>query len=385
MGNMASTPSTTRRLDRRHTGCDTSNIGAIRQLTGAQIQALVDLVSDLFTPDQLRRFVHFGPEGETLVNEVDFSGSTSDVAYRVVGFLRRAGHIDPAFFARLRQERERRATDIDAVESMCLGSEAAVKPFAATHAVTLVAAIAGQISAIDDTQILAALGHSAPKSWLRIDLHALNPLGEDGGAWTEGQAEIRRKVQDYLRESVLPSGVSHLSLFGLAPIPWLMALGYALSETVETRVFQRFRVPAGWRWQADESGRERWLTRQVSVDPTARDVAILVSASARVQVDRVDAVVPPENRATYTIELENPRIDAVRSESQLEEFGRYYRALLDRIEQEQRAVERVHVFVAAPVAVAIDCGRRILHNADPIVVAYNFVERTYVRALELRR
>lgn len=358
-------------------------IGAIRQLTGAQIQALVDLLSDLFTTEELRRFVHFGPEGERLVKEIDFVGPPSEVGYRVVELLRRAGHIDAPFFVRLRKGRERRASDIHAVESICLGSTA-VKPAAETHVVTLVAAVAGQVSAIDDAQILAALGHGASKSWLRIDLHALNPLA-DRGSWTEGQAEIRRRVQDYLRESVLPSGVSHLSLFGLAPIPWLMALGYALSETVEARVFQRFRVPSGWRWQADEPGRERWHTRQISVDPAARDVAILVSASARVQLDRVDAVLLPEKRSTYTIELENPRIDAVRSESQLEEFGMHYRALLDRIEQAHRAVERVHVFVAAPVAVAIDCGRRILHNADPVVVAYNFEERRYVSALELRR
>lgn len=347
-----------------------------------ELKPLVDLLSSLFQGGELRRFLHFGPDGEQAVQAIEFTGPPIDVAYHCVTYLIRAGHIGPAFFIRLREERPRRARDIDAVERQCLGST--VSETHDTHVVTLVAAIAGQISAIDDGQIGAALGSRAPKSWLRLDLHALDPFAGAGSAWTKGEAEIRRKVQEHLRTVVLPSGVNHVSLFGLAPIPWLMALGYAFSETVQVRVFQRHRVPSTWSWQPDQPGLDHWQTRLLTAAPEAREVALLVSASAPVQQERVDAVLSSTDRATYTITLQDPKIDAVRTEAQLEEFGKQYRALLDEIEQRQRAVERIHVFAAAPVAVAIDCGRRILHNADPVIVAYHYVDRGYVRALELR-
>lgn len=347
-----------------------------------QPKPLIDLLSTLFEREELQRFLHCGPDGEKVVKGIDFSGPLDDVVYRAVTHLVRLGHIDAEFFERLRQERPRRTSEIDIVEGKSLGSAANITP--ETHVVTLVAAIAGQVSAIDDEQIGAALGDRRPKSWLRLDLNALDPLTGDGSAWAEGQAKIQRRVQEYLRTVVLPSGVRHVSLFGMAPIPWLMALGYAFSETVQVRVFQRLRVPATWSWQPDRPELDRWHTRLLVDAPEARDVAVLVSASAPVQMERVDAVLSAADRATYTITLQDPKIDAVRSEVQLEEFGRHYRALLDQIEQRQRAVERIHVFAAAPVAVAVDCGRRILHNADPVVVAYHYMDRGYVRAIALR-
>lgn len=87
---------------------------------------------------------------------------------------------------------------------------------------------------------------------------------------------------------------------------------------------------------------------------------------------------------TYALALTRPRLDAVRSEIQIEEFGQVYREVLEAIEQEVEGVERTHVFAAAPVAVAVDCGRRILHSAAPTIVAYHLHKGAYVRALELR-
>lgn len=346
------------------------------------VEQLTHLLVDLFTPDQLKQFLHFGPDGDELVRSFPSTTVPFDGAYQAVDLLRRHGLVDADFFGRLRQVRPRRAADIDAVERAWPTRRAEV--IAETHVVLLVAAIAGQVSAIDDGQVRAALGATREIGRLRLDLHDLEPLIGDPSIWLAGQARIQTAVQEYLRTTVLASPAHHVSVFGQAPIPWLMTLGYALSETVEARVHQRLREPSTWCWQNHEPALDTWQTRVVADAPFAREVAVLVSASAPVRPERVQAALSTVTYAAYEITLAEPRYDAVRSPEQLEEFGRHYRRLFARIEAAHPEVERVHVFAAAPVAVAVDCGRKLLHSADPVVVTYQLHERRYVRALELR-
>lgn len=358
----------------RQTLADTRRIDALR--------GLFDLLLSMFTPDGLQRFLHFGPEGDRLVSELNFAQAPAIVFYEATRLLDRRGHVTRDLFERLRREFPLRNADIDKVERACLGWTTEV--VAATHVITLEATIAGRVSLIDHAQVRAALGSCEPRSWRRIDLNALDPARSDAD-WSEGQAAIDAAVQDHLRHEVLPSDARHVSIFGLAPIPWLMALGHAVSETVQARLFTRLRVPATWSWQPDEPGLSQWSVRPLATSPDAREVAVLISASARVLPERVDAVLPSADRTTYEIALDDPKIDAVRSEAQLDAFGRVYRATLDQIARKHRSTTQIHVFGAMPVAVAVDCGRRVLHSADPVVVAYHLVGDTYVRALELRR
>ena len=344
-----------------------------------EFEALVELLISLFSPEELQMFLHMGPQGDRIVGAIELGNSRQRIAYDAIVALREARALDREFFRRLREQRPHRGDEIAALEARWPGD--AVAGVRATHVITLVAEVAGQAAAIDDEQIRDALGACDERSRLQLDLH---DCGGAAPAWSAGQDKIRTAVQRYLREVVLPSGVRHVSLFGLAPIPWLMTLGHAISETVEARVFQRLRTPSTWTWQTEDTKEGCWLTRQVSAAPDARAVAVLISASARVQFPRVDAALPPSSRAVYEISLARPRIDAVRSEAQFEEFGRCYRGLLDQIAERHPTIEHVHVFAAVPVAMAIDCGRRILHSGDPVVIAYWLVERQYVLALELR-
>lgn len=346
------------------------------------LEQLAELLAALFDQKELRRFLHYGPEGERVVRSINFEEVRDEVAYHAVESLRRFVRVDEAWFARLRSERRERIEEIDAVARAWLGPGRSAEA-AATHVIVLEAEIAGQVSAIDDAQIREALGACREVGRLRLDLHDVTAGDAELSIWSQGQQRIETGVQQFLRSTVRASAVHHVSVFGLAPIPWLMALGYALSETVEARVYPRLRVPSTWCWQADGSDPGGWQTRVVTAAPQARDVAVLVSASARVHPDRVDEALSPDERATYEISLGEPALDSVRSAEQLEAFGRIYRALLVQIEREQPNVERLHIFAAVPVAVAIECGRRILHNADPPVVVYQYHARRYVRALEL--
>ena len=108
-----------------------------------------------------------------------------------------------------------------------------------------------------------------------------------------------------------------------------------------------------------------------------------MSASASVSLERIRRAIDVDDAAIYSVSIEKPRIDAVRSEGQLQSFARTYREVLRELEHRHPRLERIHLFVAAPVAVAIACGRCVLHSSAPPLVTYDYVRGTYERALVL--
>lgn len=169
-------------------------------------------------------------------------------------------------------------------------------PPTSTHAITLIASIAGRISAIEDAQIFAALGpRPAKKKLLRLDLHALDPLvGRTDWLGLKVRPRSAKRCRNTSEPSYSRRAFTTVVISGMAPIPWLMALGYAL-ETVEVRVFQRLRVPATWSWQPDLPGSIAGTRAAAAAAPEARDVAVFISASAQIQPERVNAVLSPIN------------------------------------------------------------------------------------------
>lgn len=346
---------------------------------------LRELLTELFSESELRRWVAEGPDPDISSELPGTGASMADLVHGLIGILERRRLIDKVFFDRLRCERPRRQSEISRVEARWMGSEPLTEMRAPrkTHVITLEARIRGSVSLIDDDDIRAALGSDEEISRLSLDLGSLDLSIGDEKTWLEGQTRIRSEVQGFLHGKVRRSGTGLVSIFGLAPIPWLMALGHAISETVPTRLFTRLRVPPSWRWEPDTPLLPRWKKARVGEAIGARCAAILVSGSAKVRHDRVDRVLPEGDRFTYTISLESPRIDAIRSEAQLDEFGELYRSVLDEIESDGPAVEVIHVFVAGPVAIAVECGRRILHSSSPPIVTYQLTPHGYVRALTL--
>lgn len=90
---------------------------------------LTELLLQLFSEEELRRFVASLPGGPALAASLPGgTASPGTVAAEAAVALARHGLIDRALFRRLRQERPRRADDIATVEAACLGPVAAEEP-----------------------------------------------------------------------------------------------------------------------------------------------------------------------------------------------------------------------------------------------------------------
>lgn len=83
------------------------------------IQGLQQLLKDFFSADQLRQFVRYGPSGRELANHL--SGrevSPERLAEEVADLLDRYGLIGPDLWARLKEAREQRVAEVDALASL---------------------------------------------------------------------------------------------------------------------------------------------------------------------------------------------------------------------------------------------------------------------------
>ena len=348
------------------------------QHPGAKMKKLEDLLSELFSADEFRRWISH-THSEIYNDLPGRNESSSALFHEAAGILKRRGLINANFFHSLKQDRDKKTEAIDAVAVLWC-SPPATPIVRKTNLLTLQAPIAGLLSLIDDDEVRTSLAPDIVAECLHI---GLGEFSHTPSGWLRGREYIHEKVQTFLTALCSSPGPTHLSIFGLAPIPWLVALGYSLSETVSARVFNRLRDPPTWTWERQSSAADTWRMTRLWGSVKASEGIVVVSASAPLHLERIAHVVDPQDRVVYSISIDNPRLDAIRSEEQLQSFAQRYREVLSELEQRHPDLERIHLFVAGPVAVAIECGRRVLHSSTPPIVTYNYVRGVYERALVL--
>jgi hypothetical protein len=193
---------------------------------------------------------------------------------------------------------------------------------------------------------------------------------EHGTDWPAALAELVGALRD-VRVSAEPLGI-----FGIGPIPLLMALGSLLGDKRSDLVFDRHRHLAEsdpsrtWTWEPD--GQElAWLPPTLpAFQRGAVDVAVLLSISGTIDRGAVAAVLP-NSHPVYEIRLADPRVNAIRTRAHLRVFVEQWRAVLEDIQRHYGPEVRVHVFPAVPVSVAVECGRRLLQVSPTLRIHNN--------------
>lgn len=161
--------------------------------------------------------------------------------------------------------------------------------------------------------------------------------------------------------------IRHLSIFGLAPQPLLIHLGSLLGDIHPSVVYQRSREPSSWQWREPNLP----INYQV-IEPIQSNgfVALNVSLSGTIAPDRIYDVLGPDC-AIWTLTINQPDNDYLRTEEQLGDFRKHIRALLNRIKSTHGQGTPLHIFPAMPVATAVELGRVRMPKADPPFVLYD--------------
>jgi hypothetical protein len=246
-------------------------------------------------------------------------------------------------------------------------------------ALHLVARIAGQPSTIPKEHVADAIRSRYLAAHPFVIEHALGP--EEDPATIEQAA---RHVSEHFaafqtihgRHDAPPVGV-----FGIAPIPLLMHLGWLLGNKSWADLYQRHRDTGDWTWKTDGEP-VRFDAKKVR-DGRADLVAFLVNVSGRNALERL-----PDAYADGTVyELapvgREPDRTLVRRREDLDAFRSAYRAGLDEIRRGHRDLSELGVFPAVPIPFAIAMGTELLPKADPALAVHDWRKDRFIRVIKI--
>lgn len=203
----------------------------------------------------------------------------------------------------------------------------------------------------------------------RIDLAAI-PETRTDAYWQSGVETIERRVADLYR-GMRNTDRTHVSVFALAPIPLLVALGSSLSNKYPTQLFQRHRDTGDWAWK-DEGPAVAFRFQVRHGVPTAEHVALVLSVSGMVPDIDYERVLGPDF-VVYEILPDGvpPSFDLLRTRETLESFRAEYRAGLQRIRRDHPSAGEIHLLPAVPAPIAVALGFDWMDKAHPSLVVYD--------------
>lgn len=170
-------------------------------------------------------------------------------------------------------------------------------------------------------------------------------------------------LEDQFRDQILPklrkSELPHVSLFALAPIPLLIKLGIMLNDIQQIDVRQKRRNPDTWKFE-DHTDTVYNLELAAEVKT---NIALKIELSDTITDDRIISVLG-EDTSIYSIKIDHPDNDFVKSRKQIADFG-------EKMKEAFREIKRLHgqeailnIFPAMPVSLAVQLGRVWMPKAD---------------------
>lgn len=210
----------------------------------------------------------------------------------------------------------------------------------------------------------AILPHWYPAENHPIELGLKNSSYQDNEPdyWQIERENLTRLYIQKVKNRLISGDIVHLSIFALAPQPLLIELGRLLSDIPMAQVYQLHREPPDWVWQEDASISCDYLISQPDAFEMEK-VALVLSLSATIMPERITDVLG-NNVAIWMLTIDEPNNDFLKSRTQLADFRKTYRKLLDVIKARHGQNILLHIFPAVPTSVAVEMGRVWMPKAD---------------------
>ena len=201
--------------------------------------------------------------------------------------------------------------------------------------------------------------------------------------WSNERKNLIRGYKRYVEPRLDSGDIKHLSIYAIAPQPLLIELGKLLSDIPAGDVYQRHREPeVSWKWKDDPI-----ISDYIIYEPNEiyLTVALNLSLSATIDNSRISRVLG-ENVSIWTMTIEKPDYDCMKSKKQLSLFRSAFRNLLDKIKAKHGHYSEIHLFTAVPVSAAVEIGRILRPKADLTLKVYdeNKINGGFKMALEIK-
>jgi hypothetical protein len=227
---------------------------------------------------------------------------------------------------------------------------------------------------VTDAEVRAVV----PDDLLRLQTHPvevdMRPFRNDteNGHWDAAEGYIIDQARA-IRELAEDADDPVLLYFGLAEIPHVVTLGAYIGDERQVRVHDYDRDADTWAWP------ETTQTVTVSTEglPADRveaqgDAVLRIAVSYEIHDADVDAVVPSGRLADVTVRLDDPRPTSIRSLADVRAVRQAVREALGKLRELRPRLDRVHLFIAAPVSVCFGVGQELRLRSGVTVVTYRF-------------
>jgi hypothetical protein len=247
-----------------------------------------------------------------------------------------------------------------------------IGPDRKTAIVVLKTPIGGQAIAIPEDHIFNAVLPRYPisRAGTVIDLGAL--VGAPEIDFLElCRGHIDRQVERLFAEGGEAASATHLSVFGLAPIPLLVHLGARLSNKVPADVYQRHRDTEDWAWKTDGDAATYAVSLRREGD-AGGPVALVLPLSGAIPTENLPE--PLQSHGwIYEISLEGRTSDPtfLRQRGDLDRFRLAYQEALGRITEHHGILAVIDLIPAIPAPIAILVGRERLPKVHPALRVYD--------------
>ena len=186
--------------------------------------------------------------------------------------------------------------------------------------------------------------------------------------WEIERINVERIFNEELKPKIGRGEISHLSVFGLAPIPLLVYLGHLLTDKTKTDVYQLHREPSSWDWNPFPEVDESYYSLTKEVVKGANHIALVFSLSGEIGKGDIKASFGQETNI-WTFSIDVPHNNFMQSESQLSAFRSKIRRVFNDIKAEYGTDTEINIFPAIPNSTAIEIGRVWMPKADlPLII-----------------
>jgi len=306
-----------------------------------------------------------GPRGDPVLSEQLKSDISNlmllcDVHHRLIDKVDDAGHPVERLRAMKRQHEDR------------IEVATAVGPEKRSHVLLYGANVGQHASAVSFAKAALAMGpawYPAEARALELGMRNSAAVDHDPEFWRGEEQQLVRQFNAKVRPLLQSGESAHLSIFALAPQPLLVLLGYMLSDIPAAEVYQPHREPPDWKWREQPAANDAVY----DVVPPASDgksVVLVLSLSASIARSRVSSVLG-EDVAIWEVTTPRPHNDFLKSRRELEAFRGVARPLLEAIKQRHPSMRLLHVFPAAPSAIAVELGRVLMPKAHAPLRLYD--------------
>lgn len=294
-----------------------------------------------------------------------------DTHHRLIDKDDVAGHKED-FLLKMKEEHEKR------ISNAC-----AIAPDKQSHIITLNANIGAHTPNVRysiTSQFLSPDYYPAEAK--SIDLGTVNSLNKDSDPtfWTYEIHNLQQRFERFIYPLLNSGEIKHISLFPFGPMPILMKLGTMMNDIYAVDVRQKRRNPDTWAFEKDIDTAYIFEAAQ----KVKANVALKIELSDFISNDRITSVLG-DDTSIYSIKIQNPDNDFVKSRKQITDFGAKMREVFRDIKKIHGQHAVMNIFPTMPVSLAVQLGRVWMPKADLAMTIYdqNYVLGGFKKAIDI--